>query len=72
MDLVDWLLQIEKVAFLTNSQEYELAMAKLISTPYKMLKSIMNYLSWQDTKRKLETLYFPIVTEVHAASNCHR
>ena len=28
MDLADWLLQIEKVALLTSSQEYELAMAK--------------------------------------------
>ena len=40
MDLADWLLQIEKVVLLTNSHEYELATAKLTSTPYKMLKRI--------------------------------
>ena len=38
MELADWLLQIEKVTLLTNSQEYELATAKLTNTPYKMLK----------------------------------
>ena len=38
MDLADWLLQIEKVAPLTHSQEYELATAKSTRTPYKMLK----------------------------------
>ena len=38
MVLADWLLQIEKVAVLTNSQEYELATEKSNSTPYKMLK----------------------------------
>ena len=30
MGLADWLLQIEKVALLTNSYEYELATDKLI------------------------------------------
>ena len=34
MDLANWLLQIEKVAVLTNSQEYQLARAKSTSTPY--------------------------------------
>ena len=38
MDSADWLLQIEKVAVLTNSQEYELATVQSTSTPYKMLK----------------------------------
>ena len=37
MDLADWLLQIEKVALLTNSKEHELATAKSTSTPYIML-----------------------------------
>ena len=32
MDLADWLLQIKKVAVLTNSQEYKLATAKSTST----------------------------------------
>ena len=50
MDLVDWLLQIEKVALLANSQEYKLAIAKSMSTPYKMLKRIGNDLSLQDIK----------------------
>ena len=36
MDLADWLLQIEKPALLTQSQEYKLATAKSTSTPYKM------------------------------------
>ena len=35
MDLTDWLLQIEKVALLTHSQEYELATAKSTSSPIK-------------------------------------
>ena len=42
MDLADWLLQIEKVASLTHSQEYELATAKSTCTPYKMLKTLGN------------------------------
>ena len=50
MDLADWLLQIEKVAALQNSQEYKLAMAKSTSTSYKMLKRIGNDLSWQEIK----------------------
>ena len=72
MDLADWLLQIEKVAVLKNNQKYELAMAKLTSTAYKMLKRIGNDLSWQDIKRKLEEMYSPIAMEVHDASNLHR
>ena len=40
MDLADWLLQIEKEASLTHSQEYELATAKSTSTLYKMLKRL--------------------------------
>ena len=35
MELADWLLQIEKVALLTHSQEHEITTAKSISTPYK-------------------------------------
>ena len=42
MKLADWLLQIEKVASLTHSQEYELATAKSTSTPYKMLQRLGN------------------------------
>ena len=36
MELADWLLQIEKVALKTYSQEYELATAKSTRIPYKM------------------------------------
>ena len=68
---MDWLLQIEKVASLTHSQEYKLATAKSTSTPYKMLKRLGNDLDWHDIKRKLEELYSPIATEVHAASDLH-
>ena len=50
MDLGDWLLQIEKVATSTNSQEYKLAMVKSTSTPYKMLKRMGNNFSWQEIK----------------------
>ena len=50
IELADWLLQIEKLAALTNSQEYELAMARSTSTPYKMLKRIGNDLYWQEMK----------------------
>ena len=35
IDLADWLLQIEKVALLANSKEYELASAESTSVPYK-------------------------------------
>ena len=42
MELVHWLLQIQKVALLTHTQEYKIATAKLTSTPYKMLKGIGN------------------------------
>ena len=38
MDLAEWLLQIKKVAWLTHSQEYELATAKSNGTLCKMLK----------------------------------
>ena len=71
MDLADWLLQIEKLAVLTNNQEYELATAKSMSTPYQMLKRMGNDLSWQDIRQKLE-VYSPITTAVHAASDLHR
>ena len=46
IDLADWLLQIEKVAALTNIQEHELVTAKSTETPYKMFKRMGNDLSW--------------------------
>ena len=51
MELADWLLQIEKVTLLANSQECELAKAKLTSTPYRMLKGIGKDRIWQDIKK---------------------
>ena len=57
MGLAYWLLQIEKVASLTQSQEYELATAKSTSTPYKMLKRLSNDTDWLDIKRKFEEVY---------------
>ena len=42
MELADWLLQITNVASLIHSQEYKLATANSISTPYKMLKRLGN------------------------------
>ena len=66
MELADWLLQIEKVTVLTYSQEYELATAKLTSTPYKMLKRIGKGTNWQDIKRKLEEVYSPIARGTHS------
>ena len=71
MDLAYWLLWI-KIALLTNSQEYELAMVKSTSTPYKMLKRMGNDLSWPGIKWKLEEVYSPIATEVHATSDLHK
>ena len=71
MDIADWLLQIEKVAVLMNTEEYKLAMAKSTSTPYKMLKRMGNDLSWQEINWKLE-VYSPIATEVHMAGDLHR
>ena len=63
IDLAHWLLQIEKVASLTQSQVYELATAKSSSTPYKMLNRSGNELDWHKIKRKLEEVYSPIATE---------
>ena len=45
MNLLDWLLRIEKVAVLTNIQEYKSATAISTSTLYTMLKRIGNDLS---------------------------
>ena len=45
MDLADCVLQIEKLAVLTNRQQYKLATAKSTSTPHKMLKKMSNDLS---------------------------
>ena len=47
VELTDWLLQIEKVALLTNSQENELPTATLTSTLYKMLKGMGRDRNWQ-------------------------
>ena len=69
MEPVDWLLQIEKVASLTNSQEYKLATAKSISTSHKMLKILGSNTDWQDIKRKLEEVCSLITTEVHTAGD---
>ena len=60
MDVADWLLHIEKVAVLTNSQEYELAMVKSTGASYKILQRIGNDLSWQEFKWKLEEVYSPL------------
>ena len=45
IELVYCLLQIEKVAALTNNQEYKLLTAKSTSTSHEMLKRIGNDLS---------------------------
>ena len=42
IELTDWLLQVEKVATLTNSQYHELVTAKSTSTLHKMLKRMGN------------------------------
>ena len=72
MKLADWLLQIEKVALLINSQEYELAAAELTSTPYKMLKRMNRDRNWQGIKKKLEAMYSSIAAVVHTVSYLHR
>ena len=69
MELADLLPQIERV--LTHSQEYELAAAKSTCMPYKMLERIGNNTNWQDIQRKLEEVYSPLATELHAASDLH-
>ena len=71
MDLADWLLQIEKVASLTQSQEYELATAKSTNTPYKMLKRLGNDLDRHEIKRKLEDVYSSIATKYTLPSTLH-
>ena len=50
IELAYWLLKIEKVAALINSQEYKIANAQSTSTPYKMLNRMGNDLSWQEIK----------------------
>ena len=72
MDIADWLLQIEKVAVLINTKEYELVTGKPISTPYKILKRMGNDLSWQEIKWKLEEVYSVIAMDVHTPSELHR
>ena len=69
MDLADWLLQIQKLASLTHSKEYELATAKSTSTPYKMLERLGNDFDWHEIKRKFKEVSSPIATEAHAASD---
>ena len=60
------------VGALTNSQEYKLAKVKSTSTPYKVSKRMVNDLSWQKNKWKLEEVFSQIATEVHAASDLHK
>ena len=71
MDLADWLLQLKKLASLTHSKECKLATANSTSTPYRMLKRLGNDLDLHEIKRKLEEVYSPIATEIHAASDLH-
>ena len=71
MELAGWLLQIENIASLTHSQEYELATATSTSTLYKMLNRLSNNIDWQDIRRELEEVYSPIAMKVHAASDLH-
>ena len=52
MDLVDWLLQTENVVLLTNSKEFELAIVKPTSTPYKILKRMGEVRSWHEIRNK--------------------
>ena len=47
-------------------------MAKSTGTPYKMLKQMGGARSWPEIRKKLEEVYSPITTEVHAASDLHR
>ena len=61
----------EKMALLTNSKEYELAMAKSTSTPYKMLKRTGRTRGWHEIRKRL-AVYSLIATDVHAASDLHR
>ena len=49
MKLVDWQLQIEKLALITHSQKYKIVTAKS-TTPYNMLKRLGNNIDWQDIK----------------------
>ena len=60
MDLADWLLQIEKVAVLTNCREYELATANFTCTPYKMQKRLRSDFSWQEIKKEFRRSIFPV------------
>ena len=71
MDLVVWLLQIKKVASSSHNQEYELAKAQSTGNPYKMLKRLGNDIDQDIIKRKMEEVYSPIATKVHATSDLH-
>ena len=57
------------MASLNNSKEHELTTAKSTSTPYKMLKRMGGARSWSEIKKRLEVVYSPIATEVHAVSD---
>ena len=75
MELADWLLKIDKVALLTNIQEYELVTTKSTSTSYKMLKRKEREEKKEIGKmlgKKLKKVYSPITAEVHAASDLHQ
>ena len=71
MDVANWLLQIEKVASLTQRQEYKLATAMSTITQYKMFQRLGDDLDWLEIKRKLEEVSSPIVTKVHVTSDLH-
>ena len=47
-------------------------MAKLTGTVYKTLEWMGGARHWPEIKKKLEEVYSPIATEVHATSDPHR
>ena len=46
-----WLLQIEKAQPFTNLPHYDIAMHKLIDTPYKQLSRVDRSKPWENIKK---------------------
>ena len=67
-DLENWILEIERAAMVTEIPAQELALQKTLGTPYKMIIRLGPRVSWAAIKAKLQEVYSPIPTDLHASS----
>ena len=72
IDFDEWIAQIEKVSNLTSKPEYVLALAKSSGTPYKMISQTPSNTAWSELKRKLQEVYYLVVTDMHVATDLLR